>query len=65
MLLDTGANINTKGGWYSNILQVVLVGSYEKVVQILLDTRANINTKGGNYSNILQVVLVYSYKKVV
>jgi len=47
ILLDTGADVNTKGERYSNALQVVLRGGHEKIVRILLDTKANVNTEGG------------------
>jgi hypothetical protein len=44
MLLDTGADINAKGGEYSNTLQAASERGYKKIVQILLDTKADVNT---------------------
>jgi ankyrin repeat domain-containing protein 50 len=42
MLLDAGADIKAKGGWYDNALQAASVGGHEKVAQMLLDAGANI-----------------------
>jgi hypothetical protein len=44
MLLNTGTDVNTQGGEYSNVLYIVSERGHKKVVQMLLDTRADINT---------------------
>lgn len=43
ILLDRGADVNTKGGFCGNALQAAADGGHEKVVQMLLDQGADIS----------------------
>lgn len=65
MLLDTGADVNAKGGDYSSALHLASAGGHEQVVQILLDTGADINAEGGDYSSALQAASARGHKQVV
>jgi ankyrin repeat protein len=44
LLLIKGADINTQGGYYSNILQAALYEAHQPVVELLLIKGADINT---------------------
>ena len=65
LLLNKGTAINAQGGYYSNILQVAIVGGYKQVVKILLNKDANVNAQGRKYGNALQAALEGGYKQVV
>ncbi|CAG8135010.1 unnamed protein product [Penicillium nalgiovense] len=65
LLLDRGADVNTRGGKYGNTLQAASSYSNEMVVQLLLDRGADVNTRGGKYGNTLQAASSYSNEMVV
>ncbi|KAG9672490.1 ankyrin repeat protein, partial [Aureobasidium melanogenum] len=56
-LLDHGADVNSKGGWYGNALQSSCYSrSYALdpgLIQLLLDKGARINAQGGDYGTAL------------
>ncbi|RKK27896.1 hypothetical protein BFJ66_g990 [Fusarium oxysporum f. sp. cepae] len=52
-LLDRGAIVNAKGGYYGNALQAASAEGHKETVKMLLDRGADINAKGGHYSNAL------------
>jgi ankyrin repeat protein len=54
MLLDKGADVNTLGGDYSNVLRAASYRGHEKVVEMLLAKGADVNAQGGKYGNALQ-----------
>lgn len=57
LLLDKGADINARAGYYGTALQVVCAFSREanlSVIQLLLDRGADINAQSGKYGNALQ-----------
>jgi hypothetical protein len=53
-LLQTGADINAKGGFFGNALQAASWHGHEAVVRLLLEKGANVNAEGGCYGNALQ-----------
>jgi ankyrin repeat protein len=54
MLLDRGADINTRGGFYGNAFQAASYSGNVQVVQILLRRGADVYMQGGYYGNSLQ-----------
>ena len=65
MLLNKGADVNTKGGEHGSALQAALTRGHEKVVQTLLDAGADVNAQGGRYGNALYAVSERGHEKVV
>ncbi|KAK5202665.1 hypothetical protein LTR41_011586 [Exophiala xenobiotica] len=65
ILLDHGADVNFKGGFYGNALQAAACNGHEKVVQVLLDHGSGVNAQGGYYGNALQAASWTGYEKVV
>ncbi|KAI7968488.1 hypothetical protein EIK77_006507 [Talaromyces pinophilus] len=53
-LLDKGADVNAKGGYYGNALQAAAREGCFVVVQLLLEKGVDVNIKGGDYGNALQ-----------
>lgn len=53
-LLDRGADINSQGGRYGNVLQGACQHGLTEVVQMLLDRGADVNAPGGEYGRALQ-----------
>ncbi|EMD97625.1 hypothetical protein COCC4DRAFT_34174, partial [Bipolaris maydis ATCC 48331] len=54
MLLKNGANVNLKGGMYSNALYAASEGGHEQIVRILLNKGADANAQGGECGNALR-----------
>ena len=54
MLLDAGADINTRGGEYSSALEAASYPGSSKTMRILLDNGADVNAQGCVYGNALQ-----------
>ena len=52
-LLDLGANPNTQGGYFGNVLHGAAYLGREVIAHLLLDRGADIHAKGGRYSNAL------------
>ena len=65
ILLDRGAEVNARGGYYGNALQVASSKGHNQVVQILLDKGADVNAQGGYYGNALQAALSGGHIQVV
>jgi ankyrin repeat protein len=53
LLLETGADVNTRGGYYGTAVQAAAVGPHETVVRLLLETGADVNAQGGRFGNAL------------
>ncbi|KAL8752999.1 MAG: hypothetical protein Q9184_005556, partial [Pyrenodesmia sp. 2 TL-2023] len=49
MLLNAGASINGKGGWYAYPLISAIVRQNDIIIQILLNKGANVNLTGGRH----------------
>jgi ankyrin repeat protein len=65
LLLDKGADVNAKGGYYGNALYAASVKGHEQVVKMLLDNNTDVNTQGKYYSNALCAASVKGHKQVV
>jgi hypothetical protein len=65
LLLDQGADVNARGGRYSNALQAASAEGHEQVVKMLLNAGANVNAQGGFCGNALQAALVGGHQQVV
>lgn len=48
-LLNAGASINGRGGWYAYPLISAIVGQNDTIIQILLNKGANVNLTGGRH----------------
>jgi ankyrin repeat protein len=54
LLLEEGADVNSKGGQYGFPLQAACYNGHLALVRLLLDNGADINLQGGVYDNALQ-----------
>lgn len=64
LLLNNGADINARGGFYGNALQVASSGGYEAVVKLLLDKGAKLNMQDED-SNMLQTAAASGHELIV
>jgi ankyrin repeat protein len=64
-LLNNGAEVNTKCGYYSNPLQAASVKNSEAVVDLLLRRGANVDLLGGHFNSALQAASAAGNIKVV
>lgn len=64
-LLDHGAEINSKGGFYGNALRAAIVRRHEKVVQILLDGGVDVNAHEAHHSSPLIAASNLGWDKIV
>ncbi|KAJ7253934.1 ankyrin repeat-containing domain protein, partial [Mycena rebaudengoi] len=53
-LLESGADVNTQGGYYGNALQAASYRGHIKIARLLLQRGADVNAQGGKYSNALR-----------
>ncbi|KAF1928951.1 HET-domain-containing protein, partial [Didymella exigua CBS 183.55] len=56
LLLDQGAEVNTRGGRYGNALHAASIKGHKQVliVKMLIENKADVNAQGGKYGNALQ-----------
>ncbi|KAI1870317.1 uncharacterized protein JN550_005245 [Neoarthrinium moseri] len=64
-LLENGANVNARGGFYMYPLQAASVYGHKDIVQLLLDAGADVNAGGVLHGNALQVASVRGHKDIV
>jgi len=64
-VLELGADINKKGGYYGHALQVASAKGYDHIVQRLLEKGADVNARGGYYGHALQVASAKGYDHIV
>lgn len=64
-IIDKGADFNTQGGKYGNLLQTVSYWGSKQVVQIWLNNGADVNAQGGFYGNALQAASARGREEVV
>lgn len=55
LLLEKGAEVNSRGGEYRNALQAASSERHDSFVQLLLEKGAEVNAQGGGYGNVFQV----------
>jgi ankyrin repeat protein len=65
LLLDQGAEVNTRGGCYGNALHAASFQGYEQVVRMLLKAGADIDAQSGDYGNPLQAASYKGHKLIV
>ena len=64
LLLNNGADINARGGFYGNALQVASSGGHETVVKLLLDRGAKLNMQDES-CNMLQTAAATGHELIV
>ena len=65
-LIDKGADVNAKGGYYNYALSAASAGGHREIVELLLDKGADVNVEeGGGYSNALSAASAGGHREVV
>ncbi len=64
-LIETGADVNARGGTYGNALQVASYEGHQEVIHLLLDEGADVNAPGGIYGNALQAASCNGHQEVI
>jgi ankyrin repeat protein len=64
-LLERGADINARGGYYGNALQAASSKGHCQMVQLLLEKGADINAQGGALGGALQTASYRRHYRVV
>ncbi|KAF3191749.1 hypothetical protein TWF225_000970 [Orbilia oligospora] len=64
-LLNRGANVNGRGGYYRNALQAASIKGHEKIVELLLNHGADVNAQGGYFYSALHVASDNGNRKIV
>ena len=64
-LIETGADVNARGGFYGNALQAASFMGHQKIVHLLLDKGADVNAQGGQYGSALQVASFKGHQQIV
>ena len=64
-LIDKGADVNARGGWYGTSLRAASLQGHEAVVRILLEKGANVNAKVGIFTTALEDACLGGHEKVV
>jgi ankyrin repeat protein len=57
LLLDRGADVNSKGGLYGNALQAASMGGHEEVGRLLRNEGADVNVQADFYARALREAL--------
>jgi hypothetical protein len=65
LLVDAGANVNLRGGFYGNLLHAAARKGVVDIVRRLLDAGADVNSKADFYGNALQAAAYGGHKEVV
>ncbi|KAJ4286967.1 hypothetical protein N0V90_012847 [Kalmusia sp. IMI 367209] len=65
LLLERGANVHARGGYYGNALQAASVRGHEAIVKQLIQNSANVNAQGGQYGNALQAASAKGHEAIV
>jgi ankyrin repeat protein len=66
LLIDEGAEVNTKGGNFSTALQAASYSGYRAVVRLLTEQGAEVNAQGGlYYNNALQAASGQGHEAIV
>jgi hypothetical protein len=64
-LLEIGADVNAKGGYYSTALQAASVDGYSQIIQLLLENGTDVNVQGGFHGTALQAASNMGHSQVV
>lgn len=65
LLIDHGADVNARVGWYGHVLQAASLRGDTALVQSLLYAGANVNAQGGHYGNALQAASWAGHESIV
>ncbi|KAM6496670.1 Ankyrin repeat-containing domain protein [Amanita muscaria] len=65
LLVDKGADVNAKCGFYGNALQAASYKDSKEIVELLLGKGADVNAQGGFYGNALQAAISKGSKEIV
>ena len=65
LLLDQGAEVNTRGGRYGNALHAASLRGHKQVVQMLLKAGADIHAQSGDYGDPLQAASYEGHELIV
>ena len=65
LLLDQGAEVNTRGGRYGNALHAASLRGHKQVVQMLLKAGADIHAQSGGYGDPLQAASYKGHELIV
>lgn len=64
-LLEGGANVNARGGYYGNALQAASAGGHGEIVKQLLEGGADANAQGGLNGNELYAASGSGHGKIL
>lgn len=64
-MLDSGAEINARGGGYGNALQAASERGHYSIAKLLLDKGADVNAEGGHYMHSLQAAASRGHISIV
>jgi hypothetical protein len=65
LLLESGADVNARGGDDGSALQAASAGGHDQIVQRLLESGADVNARGGDYGSALQAASIGGYDQIV
>ena len=64
-LIQTGADVNARGGLYGNTLQAASYNGHQGIIHLLLDKGADINASGGQHGSALQAASFMGHENIV
>jgi ankyrin repeat protein len=65
LLVEKGAKVNVRGGYYGTALQATAYAGSAEVVRYLVMNGANVNTEGGRYGTALQAAARCGHEVIV
>ncbi|KAH8803296.1 hypothetical protein F5884DRAFT_903864 [Xylogone sp. PMI_703] len=65
MLLENGANVNAKGGYYGNALQAAAYKGAVEMVMLLIKNGAHVSARGGRYATALLAATTQGHQNIV
>lgn len=65
LILESGSDVNAKGGHQFTALQAAAAGGHEQIVQLLLAMGADVNLQGGTCGTALNAAAYNAHKEVV
>jgi ankyrin repeat protein len=64
LLLQSGAEVNTQGGYYENELQAASVEGHEEIVRFLLQSGAEVSAQGGRHENAFKAASYGNHEQI-
>lgn len=65
ILIETGADVNARGGNYGNALQVASYNGHQDIIHLLLAQKADVNAREGDFDTALQAASYTGYSQIV